>query len=114
MSQSRTLAELLRYGWEKCLTNLNKVFFIRPGASRQRVYQRRDLTPSEKVEIGNVLFPGRVKNVPPIIQSVGETASSSNGCRGSDVFVTESPDEVTTNWHLKYQMINKTIILKIK
>ena len=85
----KTIQDLIEIGWEKFTTDKNRVFYVRPGPDKKRVNQRRDLTPSERTEIGDILFPGRqITKIPGAPDP--PTPSTS---RPSDVFVVDSTEE---------------------
>ena len=88
----KIIQDLLNIGWERFTSDNKKVFYVRPGPDRRKVNQRRDLTATEKTEIGDILFPGRKKGKLPETPSV-PTPSTSGGSRPSDIFEFDSSEE---------------------
>ena len=58
MSEMGGWAQLEAKGWKKIYHDTNKkTHYIRPGPNGKKVSQRRQLSKTEKEEIGNILFP---------------------------------------------------------
>ena len=71
--------ELSHLGWAKRVNDATKrVSYVRP--NKTIVNQRRDLSDSERDEIGDILFPGKLRvNVAP--QSVNSTEPPSSAAQ---------------------------------
>ena len=66
MSELGGWAQLETKGWKKIYDDITKkTHFIRPGPNGKQVTKKRQLSKSEKEEIGHILFPAvrRTKNV---------------------------------------------------
>ena len=83
-----TWSDLEERGWTRQENTNGKLVFIRPrDTGGGKVNRKRDLTESERLEFGEVLFPGRSKrNKLEVAPAPSQTNTTSQTNFGSDVF----------------------------
>ena len=92
MSETGGWAQLEAKGWKKIYNDINKMtHYIRPGPNGKKVSQRRQLSNTEKEEIGLILFPAIRKNKNVTLVDIPLSDVSQDNLQG-EVDIDDAPE----------------------